>query len=491
MFHKFFNYVIIFLFSIIVITSCNLESNVIESEEESSLISSQEGCFGEFNETDPIQIIDSVLKGVKRERIGHVLRYLAYNVEWIVDGEDEDIPFAGTYNGKREVRRFLFTFNRLVNIQNIIIENNVEDEGNITSYTRFQGKIPSKRKTFDMEYVFTWEFNERNRIEKCYITYNTCSFELALSTRGKSHIVSDTTISPQLQFLYSYFKAVSKPFLASATYEEIRAANVPGVPDWPADAQVDEVIIAGLEGTLVQIPQSTVNDKIIVYFHGGGFIAGFKIKYPMFVYQLAKNTNIPVVSIDYPLAPEDPFPQAPQECYAVYLELLENYDPGNIAIIGESAGGNLVFTTALLAQENNIPLPGALISSSPWLDLTNSGDSIISNEESESMITIEYLTKVGNHYLNGASPLDPIASPLYSNIPEDFPPVYLSASTNEMLLDDSIRMYNKLISEDVDVTIELADDSVHGWPVGVGMAPEADRSNVRIAEFIINRLGTN
>ncbi|MCW8966824.1 MAG: hypothetical protein OQK82_09105, partial [Candidatus Pacearchaeota archaeon] len=181
-------------------------------------------CYSNPYEIDNLEIVNRVLNGIKEEKIGQVIRYFAKNIELIFDGEEIEIPFADTYFGKRSVKKGLQKFFRAVYISDLIIENQVEEEESITSYTRLQGKIPSTKKTFDMEYVFTFEVNERGKVEKCFITYNVYSVGLALSTRGKGHIISDTTTSPQLQFLYSYFKTVSKPFLSTATYEDIRAA---------------------------------------------------------------------------------------------------------------------------------------------------------------------------------------------------------------------------------------------------------------------------
>jgi acetyl esterase/lipase/ketosteroid isomerase-like protein len=491
MFRKFFNYVIIILFLFIVITSCNLENSYLESEGELSLLgTSPEKCHWHQQERGPLQTINNVLNALERGRVGHVLRYLANDVEWIVEGEEESIPFAGTYYGKQGVRRFLIAFNRLVNLREVIIDNHVEGEETITSYTRFQGSIPRKRKTFDMEYVLTWELNERNRVEKCSIAYNTCSFELALSTRGKGHIISDTTVSPEAQFFYNYYMAVLKEWMKVATVEELRAAQSPMFPTWPEDANVEEVIIAGLEGDLVQVDPDTADDKIILYLHGGGFVRGDKQANLLFPYYLAKYTKIPVLSVNFPLAPENPFPIIPESCYAVYQELLNDYESENIAITGESSGGNLVLTIALLAKERNEPLPGALIPISPWVNLTNSGGTFITNNETDPSISTEFLNNLANYYLNGVSPENPLASPIFATISGNFPPVYLTVSTCEVLLGDSAQMFNKLVDARVDVTIEIMDGLIHGWPLGIGLAPEPMTTVIRISDFIKDKLNS-
>jgi epsilon-lactone hydrolase len=490
MFKRFFNYLIIVVIAVFIITSCNLERGSTPYEEDYNLSLPSDPTECHYN-NDPLQIINNVFRDFEKGKRYRILRYLSYDIEWVVDGEEGVTPLAGIYNRKREVNVYLRNFFALIDVDKIVNVNTVIEENSITSYTRLQGFIPSSGKTIDMEYIFTWEFNHRKKINRCFITYSIYPMELACTAGGEGLIVSNTSYSAGAEGIFNYFMSIKHAWdLDTVTVEDIRAGDIPyPLSAMPTDALVEPVLINGIEGEVIRVPNA-VDDKVIVYLHGGAFIAGDGSVWRLFLYELSKNTNIPVLSINFSLAPENPFPAGLNDCLGVYTELLNEYDAKDIALIGESSGGNLAITTTLLARDQNIPLPGAIIPLSPWIDLTNSSETWTTNEATEAMLLKGWLDRVTNYYVDTTSPNYPLVSPVHANV-EGFPPVYLTASSWEVLLDDAVWMFKEFATAGVDVTIEIDDGMVHGWPVGVGLIPEATQINARLADFIVANLGVN
>lgn len=491
MYRQFFNYLIIGFLFFVFITSCSLEGgnliNVDDSQEIDPILNnSPEKCY-QFSASE---VMDRVFLGLEKGRTGWLVGYLSYDIEWIVEGED---VFAGTYNGKWEVMTYLRRYFSRINITEIEVVSQEEGEGTITTYTRVHGRIPFTKKSFNMEHKFYCELNSWNRITKMVITYNNYSMNLALTRRGKGNIVSNISVSAGAAGLNSYFETNIKEFIRTATVEQLRAAFDVPVPisEIPSDGTLTEVTINGIPGELMETTASC-DDKIVLYIHGGAYIIGDMRCSRRTTYAIAKNTGIPVVAINYRRAPEYSFSAAPKDCITAYEGLLNTYDPEAIAIMGESTGGGLVLATMLLAKERNLPLPGAGVAISPWADLSNSSDTFTANQATEYYLTPELLNNSANMYLNGGSAEDPIASPVFGNV-KGLPPIYITASSSEMLADDGATMFTKLANANSNVTIEIGAGMIHCWPNLYYKSgfPEGVATFTRIFEFVKDNLNNN
>ena len=191
----------------------------------------------------------------------------------------------------------------------------------------------------------------------------------------------------------------------------------------------------------------TPNNKkaagVVLYLHGGGYVTG-GLKYCKgFGTVLAARTGAPVLCVAYRLAPEHPFPAALDDAMRAYNYLLTlGYKPEDVAFCGESAGGGLCFSLAVKLREIGKCQPGCIVAISPWTDLTLSGASHITNAENDPSLTTARLREQADMY--SADCTDPHVSPLFADL-SGLAPSKIYVGSDEILLDDSVNMYNKLI----------------------------------------------
>lgn len=206
---------------------------------------------------------------------------------------------------------------------------------------------------------------------------------------------------------------------------------------------IEPVALPNVGAWMVTKPDNPA-DKIVYYIHGGGFVgACTKARMP-FVSTLAKRFGYNVFSIDYRLAPEFRQPCAVNDCLDGYRYLLARYKPENIVLLGESAGGNLVVALSLLLREKGLPLPKAVYANSPAAQLVEYTYSYRKFSLKEDFIVTEGIIENmrGVYFLPGEE-TEPLVSPLYGNL-SGLPPVTVSASECECLLDDAKQLYEKL-----------------------------------------------
>lgn len=257
----------------------------------------------------------------------------------------------------------------------------------------------------------------------------------------------------------------------------------------PKSTTAVRVEAGGVSAVLVSTPQSLA-DRCVLYLHGGGYVFGQPSHYRDFIWRIASATAARVLVIDYRLAPEHPFPAALDDAAAAYRWLLQQgTDPRRIAVMGDSAGGGLTLATLLRLRDDGIPLPAAAVALSPWTDLTVSGESIERNAKSESMITPAQARDFAAHYLAGAEARHPHASPLYGD-PASLPPVLLLVGSGEILLDDAVRMANRLRACGRRVELEIGPGMPHVWPLYARVLPESRQAITRIGAFVQREFGS-
>ncbi|MGS0894379.1 alpha/beta hydrolase [Burkholderia stagnalis] len=227
----------------------------------------------------------------------------------------------------------------------------------------------------------------------------------------------------------------------------------------------------------------------ILYFHGGGFVLGSPATAMGLTASLVARTGFRAISLDYRLAPEHPFPAAIEDGVAAYRALLESgVDSKTIAFAGDSAGGGLTVTTTLAAREAALALPGAIVAFSPGLDLTRSGRSVETKAGVDPFLTREGMRHTGDLYLAGQNPLQALASPAVSADLTGFPPILLQVGTNEMLLDDSVRLAERARDAEVDVVLDVTAGVPHVFQSFIGQLDEADQALERAALFLRQHL---
>ncbi len=229
------------------------------------------------------------------------------------------------------------------------------------------------------------------------------------------------------------------------------------------------------------LPHHAHADAVILYLHGGGYVAGSLPYAKHFGGMLAAACQKNIFCLGYSLAPEHPYPAALDDAYAAYLYLLERgIHPGKISLVGESAGGGLIFCLLHKLISEKQPLPAAIVAISPWMDLTLSGASYTYNKRKDITLTIKQLTSYANHY----APRDKtnkFVSPIFGDF-DGFPPGLIIAGGNELLLDDAYQAEKKYQQAGVQVQLIVEPKMWHAYPLYA--TPEAKEVLVKINHFI-------
>ncbi len=203
-------------------------------------------------------------------------------------------------------------------------------------------------------------------------------------------------------------------------------------------------------------------DNVILYCHGGGYVSGGLDYAGNLSVKLAMATGFTVYSFAYRLAPEHPYPAAAEDADAVWKYIVGNVvEAEKVFLAGDSAGGNmaLCLTQRLIADEK--PIPKELLLFSPWTDMTGTAGSYESNQDVDPVLTKEFVLNSAKAYMREGDPEDPVFSPLFGSF-DGFPPVYIMAGRNGILIDDSIRLKERI--DQAGGTAEL-DIEEKGWHV--------------------------
>jgi len=248
------------------------------------------------------------------------------------------------------------------------------------------------------------------------------------------------------------------------------AGTVGGVPGWwskPKDAQPDAVLL---------------------HIHGGWFNWGSAKAFRNLVGHLAIHAGAFAFAPDYRLAPEHPFPAAPQDVRNGYAGLIElGYK--KIAVTGDSAGGTLALGLLLslkASQLDNHVVPVAGVALSPVTDLSLSGASWTTRATADPYFTQLQVAELVRSYLNGADPSDPAASPLRADLP-GLPPVRIHVGDDEVLLDDSVRFVDRALAAGVDAQLDVWEGMVHGFLGSVGHLDASMQALQQIGAFLSER----
>ncbi|TDD16788.1 alpha/beta hydrolase [Kribbella turkmenica] len=223
-------------------------------------------------------------------------------------------------------------------------------------------------------------------------------------------------------------------------------------------------------------------EAVIFYLHGGGYVIGSARTGANLAAALARRTGLPAVSLEYRLAPENPFPAALDDALAAYRELVDSGRP--IVIAGDSAGGGLALATMLAARRDGLRLPEAAVVFSPWTDLTLSGGSYDSRGDVDPLFSRAHLEAYAERYLAGHDPKDELVSPLLGDL-SDLPPLLIQVGSAEVLLDDALQLAVRAAEQEVDVSLDVVAGAPHVYPLMVGVMDEADQALDRAARFLV------
>jgi acetyl esterase/lipase len=222
---------------------------------------------------------------------------------------------------------------------------------------------------------------------------------------------------------------------------------------------------------------------VILYFHGGAYALGSARAGAGLAADLARAAGARVISVDYRLAPENPFPAAVQDAVDAYRALLDQVPSSLIAIAGESAGGGLAAATLVALKDEGLPQPAAAVMFSPWADLTLSGPSMSGKAAADPSLTPAGMRVRAADYLAGANPATPLASPIFADL-SGLPPLLIQAGSDEILLDDAVRLAARAAACDVDVTLRIVAGVPHVFQAFSALLDEAGTALQQAGDFL-------
>jgi epsilon-lactone hydrolase len=244
----------------------------------------------------------------------------------------------------------------------------------------------------------------------------------------------------------------------------------------------------GVPAEWISVPE-TRPGRVLFCLHGGAFAFRYPNLHAAFAARLCRRLGARALIADYRLAPEYPFPAAPDDCHGAYRWLLDSgHDPRDLVFVGDSAGGNLALVTLHRALQAREPLPACAVLLSPAVDCTLTSPSMVDNEDRDAMLQLRSLLVLRRHYV--PSPqlyMHPEVSPLFADF-EGFPPLFLQAGSSEMLRDEAVRTAHKAHAAGVDVELELWPETPHVFQVAAFL-PEAALALDHIVEFVLARTG--
>lgn len=209
-------------------------------------------------------------------------------------------------------------------------------------------------------------------------------------------------------------------------------------------------------------PKEKKSDKLLLYIHGGAFIAGPTPAHWKFLSKILKQTDYNIAMVDYPKSPENDHTVIQKSVQEVYKYFIDKFDVSKMVMGGDSAGGNLTLTTALWAKDNNLPLPKSLLPLSPAVEMTMSNEDAWAVAEIDPFLAIAGIATCGKWYVNGGNPMQANFSPIYGNL-EGLPPINIFCGTHDMLFPDGKKFAQKAKNAGVQVNYFEYANMMHTW----------------------------
>jgi len=229
--------------------------------------------------------------------------------------------------------------------------------------------------------------------------------------------------------------------------------------------------------------------RLLIHFHGGGYVLNPGKAGTAEAVMMAGYGNIRVVSVDYRMPPDFPYPAAIDDALAVYREIIQNRSPDTIGVFGTSTGGAMTLALSLRAKDEKLPLPGAIAVGTPWTDLTKTGDSYFTNDGVDNVL-VRYegwLGAAAKLYAGTHDPKHPYLSPVYGDV-RGLPPALLVSGTRDLFLSNTVRMHWRLRDADVPADLLVFEGLSHAQYLMSVDAPETRQYFDALSRFFDIRL---
>jgi len=272
---------------------------------------------------------------------------------------------------------------------------------------------------------------------------------------------------------------------------KLGAAGVPAMKE-KFGVTVEAKVIGGVKSYVVTpkvIPPRNRN-RLLVHVHGGGYVFGPGEAALPEAILLAGFGGFKVISVDYRMPPDAPYPAAMDDAMAVWKEAVKMAKPKNMAIFGTSTGGAMTLAMVLRAKDEKLPLPGAIAPGTPWSDIGKIGDTYETNEWVDNVLVTwdGWLGRAAKLYANGHDLKEPYISPIYGDF-SGFPPTILTSGTRDLFLSNTVRTHRKLRRAGVVADLNVYEGQSHAQYSFDMNAPETKEAFTDIAKFFDKHLG--
>jgi epsilon-lactone hydrolase len=255
---------------------------------------------------------------------------------------------------------------------------------------------------------------------------------------------------------------------------------------------VEPTTLAGV-GAFIVTPKSTPpsnRDRVLLHLHGGARVHNPGEAGTWEAILMAGFAGFKVISVDYRMPPDFPFPAALNDAVTAYREVLKTTKPENVGVFGASSGGGLTLSTLLRAKMETLPMPGAIAPGSPTVDLTKTGDSLFTNALVDNFLGTQdgFIRATALLYANERDLKDPLLSPIYGDV-HGFPPAILTSGTRDLYLSSTVRMHRKLRAAGVEAMLQVWEGQSHVQYMLDINAPETREYHDEVARFFDLHLG--
>ena len=259
-------------------------------------------------------------------------------------------------------------------------------------------------------------------------------------------------------------------------------------PPWivPDCFNMTHIELKNFSMKLLSLKENPSQDHVILQLHGGGYMGAVRNAYHVFAglyNEVSHGCN--VLTPDYRVAPEHPYPAALEDAVASYQWLLDKgYYGEQIIVAGDSAGGGLAMALCMYLKDHHMPMPGGVVAMSPWTDLTASGESYETNYERDPLFgnTKDSLIYV-NDYAGDHDKMDCYISPLFGDF-RGFPPMLIQVGSLEMLLSDSVSVAAKAREQGIRVRLSIYEGMFHVFQMAYLNIPESKKAWAEVGKFI-------
>ncbi len=241
--------------------------------------------------------------------------------------------------------------------------------------------------------------------------------------------------------------------------------------------------------TPAQLPERN-RHRVLLNLHGGAYVFAPGESGTLEAIVMAGFGHMKVISVDYRMPPDHPYPAAMDDAMAVWKELARREKPANMGIFGTSTGGGMTLALVQRIKEEGQPLPAAIAPGTPWSDLTETGDTYFTNAGVDNALVAyePLLGAAARLYAHGRDLQDPHLSPVYGDF-HGFPPTILTTGTRDLFLSNTIRVHRKLREAGVEAALEVYEGQSHAQYLADSTTPESKEAFEEIASFFDRHLG--